>query len=272
MLLANHVSLEDIATMLAAQAENTSIYASRQMGVRAASFGVSLPAILTGGLSENASNSYGTNHSTGVAAGPGNHRWGGQHRRPGALPWVMPARAAGRTRSGSLKPTRLAIRPPPVRRISDGVANTHGVTVTDGSSHTDSSGFASSHSDSSGYGVNGGVGGSIAPAGVGLSGNVGGNASWGSSDGVHRSAAVRRIPLRIRSRPAMPPPTSHGDHPQPVADQFVQPFGLPLRGLDDLRRGDRFGRGHQQHRPAPRAMPIRSAPPARSRTPAASAR
>ena len=69
MLLANHVRLEDIARMLAAQAENTAVYASRQVGVRAASFGVSLPAILTGGLSENASNSYGTNHSTGLAQG-----------------------------------------------------------------------------------------------------------------------------------------------------------------------------------------------------------
>ena len=71
MVLANYVSLKSITTMLAAQAENTSVYASRQMGVRAASFGVSLPAILTGGLSQNASNSYGVNHATGVSEGQG---------------------------------------------------------------------------------------------------------------------------------------------------------------------------------------------------------
>ena len=66
MLLANHVRLEDITRMLSGLLEDTSVYASRQMGTRAASFGVSLPAILTGGLSENASDSYGTNHSTGL--------------------------------------------------------------------------------------------------------------------------------------------------------------------------------------------------------------
>jgi hypothetical protein len=183
MLLANHIRLEDIATMLASQAENTSNYASHQMGVRAASFGVSLPAILTGGLSENASNSYGTNHSTGVAQGQattdGVADTTGQAHSIGHAStrgWAHTVGVSETDTTGHSTTTGTA--------ISDGVANTHGVTVTDGSSHTDSSGFASSHSDSSGYGVNGGVGGSIAPAGVGLSANVGGNASWGSSDGT----------------------------------------------------------------------------------------
>jgi hypothetical protein len=57
MLLTNHVRLEDITRMLAGMLEDTSVYASRQLGTRAASFGISLPAILTGGLAENASRS-----------------------------------------------------------------------------------------------------------------------------------------------------------------------------------------------------------------------
>ncbi len=55
MLLASHVRLDDITRILSGLLEDTSVYASRQLGTRAASFGVSLPAILTGGLAENAS-------------------------------------------------------------------------------------------------------------------------------------------------------------------------------------------------------------------------
>lgn len=49
MLLTNQcLRLEDITRMLAGMLEDTSVYASRQVGTRAASFGISLPAILTG--------------------------------------------------------------------------------------------------------------------------------------------------------------------------------------------------------------------------------
>ncbi len=187
MLLANHVCLEDIATMLAAQAENTSVYASRQMGVRAASFGVSLPAILTGGMSENASNSYGTNHSTGLAQGQGSTD--GVADTTGQAHTIGHASTSGWTHTVGVAETNGTGQANTVGVAeTNGVAQTHGVTVTDGSSHTDSSSSGTSHSDSSGYGVTGGLGGSIAPAGVGISGNVGGNANWGSSDGVTSSA------------------------------------------------------------------------------------
>ena len=69
LLLTSHVRLEDITPMLSGMLEDTSVYASRQIGARAASFGISLPAFLTGGLAENASHSYGTNHSSGVTQG-----------------------------------------------------------------------------------------------------------------------------------------------------------------------------------------------------------
>lgn len=187
MVLANHISLEHIATMLAAQAENTATYASRQMGVRAASFGVSLPAILTGGLSENASNSYGTNHSTGLAEGQGTTD--GIADTTGQAHTVGHASTRGWAHTVGITETDTTGQSTTVGTAeTNGESQTHGVTVTDGTSHTDSSGFASSHSDSSGYGVNGGVGGSIAPAGVGLSANVGGNANWGSSDGTTSSS------------------------------------------------------------------------------------
>ena len=187
MLLANHIQLSDIAAMLAAQAENTSVYASRQMGVRAASFGVSLPAILTGGLSENASHSYGTNHSSGIAEGQGTTdgiaNTQGQAHSTGHASTSGWAHTVGVTETDTTgHATSVGVAQ------TDGVAQTHGVAVTDGTSHTDSSSSGTTHSDSSGYGVNGGIGGSIAPAGVGLSGNVGGNASWGSSDGVTSSS------------------------------------------------------------------------------------
>jgi hypothetical protein len=187
MLLANYVGLSDIATMLAAQAENTSIYASRQMGVRAASFGVSLPAILTGGLSENASNSYGTNHSTGVAEGQGTTD--GVSKTTGQAHTIGHASTSGWSHTVGVAETNTTGQSTTVgTAISDGVASTHGTTVTDGSSHTDSSGSASTHMDSSGYGVSGGIGGSMAPAGVGVTGNIGGNATWGSSDGSTSSS------------------------------------------------------------------------------------
>ena len=187
MVLSNHVSLKSITTMLAAQTENTSVYASRQMGVRAASFGVSLPAILTGGLSENASHSYGTNHSTGVAEGQGSTE--GVTNTEGQAHTIGHASTRGWSHSVGVTETDTTGQATTVG-VSEmnGVAQTHGVTVTDGSSHTESSGVATSHTDSSGYGVNGGVGGSIAPAGVGLSGNIGGSANWGSSDGVTSSS------------------------------------------------------------------------------------
>jgi hypothetical protein len=189
MLLASHVRLDDITRMLSGLLEDTSVYASRQLGTRAASFGVSLPAILTGGLAENASRSYGTNHSTGVtqgeAATDGTANSQGQAHTEGHAStrgWAHTVGVSETDTNGTSSTVGTA--------ISHGTAHTEGTAVTDGTSHTDSSGVAVSHTDSSSYGVNGGLGGSIAPAGVGVSANVGGNASWGSADGVSNSSGV----------------------------------------------------------------------------------
>lgn len=187
ILLANHIRLSDITNMLSGLLEDTSVYASRQLGSRAASFGVSLPAILTGGLAENASKSYGTNHATGesqgTAATDGTANSEGQAHTDGHASTSGWAHTVGITETntnGSASTTGTA--------STHGTADTKGTSVTNGTSHTNSSGSSVSHSNNSGYGVNGGLGGSISPAGVGVSGNVGGSGSWGTSDGVTSSS------------------------------------------------------------------------------------
>ncbi len=69
LVMVSHVNLADITTMLSGLLEDTSVYVSNQTGSRAVSFSISLPAILTGGLAENASHSYNTNQSTGLTEG-----------------------------------------------------------------------------------------------------------------------------------------------------------------------------------------------------------
>jgi hypothetical protein len=187
MLLTNHVRLEDITRMLAGMLEDTSVYASRQLGTRAASFGISLPAILTGGLAENASQSYGTNHSSGVTHGEA--ATDGVADSQGQAHTVGHASTSGWAHTVGVSETDTVGSSSTVgTAVSQGTAHTEGSAVTDGSSHSDSSGVANSHTDSSSYGVNGGVGGSVAPAGVGVSANVGGSANWGTADGVVNSS------------------------------------------------------------------------------------
>ena len=186
LVMASHIGLDDITTMLSGLLEDTSVYASRQSGVRAASFGISLPAILTGGLAENAAQSYGTNHATGTTEG--HAATDGVANAEGQAHTVGHASTRGWAHTVGVSETdTTGASTTQGTAVSHGTAHTEGSAVTDGSSHTESSGVAVSHVDSSGYGVNGGVGGSIAPAGVGLSANVGGNANWGSSDGVTNS-------------------------------------------------------------------------------------
>jgi len=187
LLLTSHVRLEDITRMLAGMMEDTSIYASRQLGTRAASFGISLPAILTGGLAQNASQSYATNHTNGVTQGQAS--MDGVAESQGQAHTVGQSSTSGWAHTvGTSETDTVGSSSTVGSSVTQGTSHTDGSSVTDGTSHTDSSGLATSHTDSTGYGVNGGIGGSIAPAGVGLSANVGGNASWGSSDGIINSS------------------------------------------------------------------------------------
>ena len=71
LVLTSPVTLGDMTAMLAGLAEHTATWAAWQNGVRGVSFGVSLPALLSGGLAQSASlgssTSSGTAHSTGQA-------------------------------------------------------------------------------------------------------------------------------------------------------------------------------------------------------------
>src|SRR4030042_1286679 len=71
VLLPSPVGLGAITEMLAGLAENTSTWAAWQNGVRGVSFGVSLPALLSGLLSQSATQGFGESqgaaHSTGLA-------------------------------------------------------------------------------------------------------------------------------------------------------------------------------------------------------------
>ena len=187
MLLTSHVRLEDITRMLAGMLEDTSVYASRQMGTRAASFGISLPAILTGGLAENASQSSGTNHASGVTQGVASTD--GVANSQGQAHTVGQASTSGWAHTtGTSETDTIGTSSTVGTAISNGTTHTEGTAVSNGSSHSESSGQATSHTDSSSYGVNGSLGGSVAPAGVGVSANVGSSANWGTSDGVVNSS------------------------------------------------------------------------------------
>jgi len=187
MLLTSHVRLEDITRMLAGMLEETSVYASRQLGTRAASFGISLPAILTGGLAENASQSSGTNHASGVTQGVA--ATDGVANSQGQAHTVGQASTSGWAHTtGTSETDTVGTSSTVGSAISNGTTHTEGTAVSNGSSHSDSSGLATSHSDSSSYGVNGSLGGSVAPAGVGVSANVGSSANWGTADGVINSS------------------------------------------------------------------------------------
>jgi hypothetical protein len=183
MLLTSPIPLEDITRMLSGLMEDISIYASRQMGTRAASFGISLPAILTGGLAQNASQSSGNTHTSGMVEGEavsdGIAESQGQAHTEGHAStrgWAYTVGVSETDTTGSAATVGSA--------STHGTAHTDGTSVTNGSSYSETSSVATSHADNSSYGVNGSVNGSIAPAGVGLGALLGGNANWGSSDGV----------------------------------------------------------------------------------------
>ncbi len=201
MLLGCHVPLKEITLMLAGLLEDTAVYASRQVGTRAAAFGISLPAFLTGGLAENAANSYATNHATGTTQGQaatnGTATSQGQAHTVGQASssgWSHTVGVAQTDSVGSAHTTGSAhstgIATTEGTAVTQGSSHSVGSAVTDGSAHAESSGTATSQVNSSNYGFNGGVGGSIAPAGVGLSANVGGSMGWGSSNGVINSSGV----------------------------------------------------------------------------------
>ncbi len=141
LVMASHVNLADITTMLSGLLEDTSVYASRQTGARAASFGISLPAILTGGLAENASHSYNTNQSTGLTEGQSTTD--GVANAEGQAHTVGHASSRGWAHTVGVSETdTTGTSVTQGTAVSHGTAHTEGTAVTDGSSHTESSSTA----------------------------------------------------------------------------------------------------------------------------------
>lgn len=164
MVLGYAVPLEQIADMLAGYAQEASIWASQQTGVRSASFGISLPAMLSGAMADTASRAYG--ETTGTADTEGVAQTEGIANTEGK------ANTVGRTITDGWSHT-----------VSEGVTEGASLTNTEGDAHTE--GVAHSTSQSSTEGSSSSTSGAsshtesrsltgsvnIAPAGVGLTGS-----------------------------------------------------------------------------------------------------
>jgi hypothetical protein len=133
MVLAYSVPVRTITSMLAGFAEEVSIWASQQSGVRSASFGISLPAMLSGALAESASHSYG--YGVGDAHTTGEAHTDGQAQSEGQAHTVGQAESRGWSHSVSKGTT-----------ITEGTAITDGTSVMDGTSHVESQSHTSGHS------------------------------------------------------------------------------------------------------------------------------
>ncbi len=135
MVLGYGVPLNLIGSLLAGYAQETAIWASQQTGVRSASFGVSLPAMLSGALADNVSQGYSQN--TGEAQTEGLAHTDGQAESQGHSTTIGHTTTQGWSHSVS-KGTA----------VSEGTAISDGTAVTDGHSDTSSSSHTSGHSSS----------------------------------------------------------------------------------------------------------------------------
>ena len=129
MVLAYSVPLNLISSLLAGYAQETSIWASQQTGVRSASFGVSLPAMLSGALAESASRNYG--QSTGEALTEGTAHTDGQAQSEGHATTIGHTTTQGWSHSVS-----KGVAYSEGNAVSDGNAVTDGHSETSSSSHT----------------------------------------------------------------------------------------------------------------------------------------
>ncbi len=138
MVMTSPVSLKDISEMLIGLAEHTSTWAAWQSGVRGASFGISLPAILSGAMMESSAHGYGTSegtsHSDGVAHSDGSAETQGSAHSVGT------AHTVGNTHTLSRSET-----------VTNGVAVSQTDTVTDGVSHTEGQAVTNGQTVGSGW-------------------------------------------------------------------------------------------------------------------------
>jgi hypothetical protein len=180
LVLTSPVSLVSITEMLAGLAENTSTWAAWQNGTRGVSFGVSLPALLSGVMAQSASQGYstaqGTAQSTGQAHTDSQAQTNGTAHTTGSADTSGWSHMVGDSVSQSTG-----------QAVSQSQSHTVGQAVTNGTSESTSSGQISStgtgtsQQNSSNWGLRGG----IQPGGVGIGGNIG----WGTADSTSSMAS-----------------------------------------------------------------------------------
>jgi len=187
IVMAHHLPIAQVIRLLAGNAEETSIWASKQQGIRSASFGISLPAFLSGGLADSASQNYGL--STAEATSEGSAHTDGLATSAGSAHMVGQAESAG----WSHVVTRGTA-------ISDSVATTVGQSITEGTAHTqgqavsdsvtETSGSTGGHTSTTGSADAIGVGvnvGSEIGGDIGINAGVDAGLSGGISSGVSSS-------------------------------------------------------------------------------------
>ncbi|MDX9991578.1 MAG: serine-rich protein [Anaerolineales bacterium] len=185
MVLGYSVPIEKIADMLAGYAQEASIWASQQTGVRSASFGVSLPAILSGAMADTASRGYGV--STGLADTAGQAQSEGVANTEGSATTVGRATTIGTSHTVSTGES-FGTTDGTSTTNTTGSSNTVGVAHGTMSSSTSGSSSSTSGGTSSMTGTSQGISLGIAPAGVGITGNLGWSQAQGSMSGWSESS------------------------------------------------------------------------------------
>ncbi len=157
MVMTSPISLGDISEMLIGLAEQTSTWASWQSGVRGASFGISLPAILSGAMMQSSAQGFGesegTSHSDGTAQSTGVAQTQGTAHTEGV------AHTSGTSHSfGVSEMTSTGIANSESTSVSEGTAHSEGSAVSNGTVQTSGSSGSQTtsigNSDSVGMGAN----------------------------------------------------------------------------------------------------------------------
>ena len=172
LVMTSPVSFSNISEMLIGLAEYTSTWASRQLGSRGASFGISLPAILVGSMANNTSQALGTNDASSHTDGT-THTEGTTHT-DGTAHTDGHAQSQGWSHVETNGQT-----------ITDTTSHSDGATNTQGSAHTQGQSTGQSNGVTNTEGQSASVGASV---GAGVPGVA--NASVNAEAGLSSSQAV----------------------------------------------------------------------------------
>lgn len=181
LILTSPVSLFDLSRMLTGLAEETSVWASRQQGVRGISFGISVPAMLSGAMVQNSN--HGFTQGEGYSQTLGNSYTDGYSRTEGIAHTEGISSTQGVSHSTTEGITETSGQSVTIgRSVTEGESVAHGIShnVSDGSSYTETQ----SVNNSVNVGLNGGLKGGIVIADANVGGNVGYSHGVGQSNSV----------------------------------------------------------------------------------------